>query len=363
VNNRVLVGMSGGVDSSVAAKLLIDRGMETAGVTLKLFSDQDILASCDATRTCCALSDVQDARDVARKLGIEHFVFNFRDAFAHTVIDRFINSYRLGLTPNPCIDCNRFIKFEKLLERAILLNYDRIATGHYSRIEQDPQTGRWHLFKGRDPSKDQSYVLYGMSQHQLSRTLFPLGDLTKEQARAIAQTAGLINAGKPDSQDICFVPGGDYTAFIEKRAPGTARPGNFITPDGRVLGTHRGIIAYTIGQRRGIGTSFGKDPLYVVHKDATGNTITLGSGEDLLSSELVSGDINLIGIADIVAPIKVHAKIRYNTPSVPAIAEPLADSRIRVRFTTPVRAVAPGQAVVLYNDDEVLGGGTIEQVR
>ncbi len=360
MNNRVLVGMSGGVDSSVAAKLLIDKGMDTAGVTLKLFSDEDIVAACDATRTCCALLDVQDARDVARKLGIEHFVFNFREAFAHDVIDRFIEDYRSGRTPNPCIDCNRFIKFEKLLERAMLLNYDRIATGHYSRIAQDTETGRWRLLRGRDPSKDQSYVLYGMTQQQLSRTLFPLGDMTKEEARAIAEAAGLVNARKPDSQDICFVPGGDYTAFIEKRAPGTARPGDFVTPDGRILGRHRGITAYTIGQRRGIGASFGTEPLYVIHKDASRNTVTLGNNDELLSSELVAGDINLIGISDIAAPLQVYAKIRYNTQAVPAVAERLGDSRIRVRFDTPVRAVAPGQAVVLYRGDEVLGGGTIE---
>ena len=355
---RVLVGMSGGVDSSVAAKLLLDQGHEVAGVTLKLFSDEDIVCAENATRTCCALSDVEDARAVAYKLGIEHFVFNFREYFAETVIKHFVESYLAGKTPNPCIDCNRFIKFDKLIERALLLGYDYVATGHYATVSQDPATGRWLLGRGKDRSKDQSYVLYSLTQEQLAHTLFPLGDMDKKTVRAIAEEAGLINARKPDSQDICFVPGGDYAAFIEKAVPGSARPGKFLDVEGCEIGTHRGVTRYTIGQRRGIAQAFGK-PMYVVAKDARANTVTLGENKDLLSSSLVARDVNLIALGRLEGPLRVTAKIRYNQTEQGATITPEGDGSVRVDFDEPQRAVAEGQAVVFYLRDTVIGGGTI----
>ncbi len=357
--SKVLVGMSGGVDSSVAAKLLCDAGHTVAGATLKLFSDEDIVECENPTRTCCALSDVQDARSVCRKLGIDHFVYNFREAFAADVIGRFIDSYRQGRTPNPCIDCNRYIKFEKMVERALLLGFDYIATGHYSRIRQDEKTGRYLLLRGLDPTKDQSYVLYALTQFQLSHTLFPLGELQKTEVREIAEKAGLINARKKESQDICFVPGGDYPAFINKAVPGANRPGNFIDSNGKVIGTHQGVTRYTIGQRRGIGASFGPEPLYVVAKNATDNTVTLAPDAALLERSLIADDVNLIALSDLSAPLRVKAKIRYNQSEQSATVTTLGDSRVRVDFDEKQRAVAGGQAVVFYDGDIVIGGATI----
>lgn len=355
---KILVAMSGGVDSSVAAKLLVDQGHEVAGVTLKLFSNEDIVCAENATRTCCALSDVEDAKNVAYKLGIEHFVFNFRELFAETVIKHFVDSYLEGKTPNPCIDCNRFIKFDKLIERAILLGYDAVATGHYAAVRQNPETGRWLLDRGRDRSKDQSYVLYSLTQDQLARTLFPLGGMDKTDVRKIAEEAGLINARKPDSQDICFVPGGDYAAFIEKAVPGSSRPGKFLDVAGHEIGEHRGVTRYTIGQRRGIAQAFGK-PMYVVAKDAKANTVTLGENADLMSQSLVARDVNLIAFDRLDAPMRVTAKIRYNQSEQAATIAPGPDGSILVDFDEPQRAVAEGQAVVFYSGDTVIGGGTI----
>jgi len=356
--SRILVAMSGGVDSSVAAKLLVDQGHEVAGVTLKLFTNDDILLAENQSRTCCALSDVQDARAVAYKLGIEHFVFNFRDLFNEKVVARFVDSYLAGETPNPCIDCNRFIKFDKLIERALLLGYEYVATGHYAGIARDPGTGRWKLLRGKDRTKDQSYVLYSLTQEQLAHTLFPLGELDKHTVREIAEAAGLVNARKPDSQDICFVPDGNYPAFIDKMAPGRVRAGSFIDRDGRVIGTHRGVTHYTIGQRRGIATAFGK-PMYVAAKNAADNTVTLGENADLMASSLEAYDINLISLEALDGPLSVTAKIRYNQTEQEAVITPVSGGRIRVDFAQPQRAIAPGQAVVFYSGETVIGGGTI----
>lgn len=356
---RILVAMSGGVDSSVAAKLLVDEGHEVAGVTLKLFSGDDVFLDEARGRTCCALSDVEDARNVAYKLGIDHFVFNFRDLFTEKVIRPFVDSYLEGRTPNPCIDCNRFIKFDKLIERAILLGYDYVATGHYSIISKDESSGRYLLSRGVDLSKDQSYVLYNLTQRQLAHTLFPLGNLDKITVREIAEKSGLINARKPDSQDICFVPDGDYPSFIDKMAPGKVSPGPFLDVDGNKIGEHRGITRYTIGQRRGIAAAFGK-PMYVAGKNAKDNTVTLGESDDLQVSSLVASDVNLISIENLENPVQVTAKIRYNQTEQAATIKPHGTSRIRVDFAAPQRAVAPGQAVVFYQGETVLGGGTIE---
>lgn len=358
---RILVAMSGGVDSSVAAKLLVDAGHEVAGVTLKLFTGDDIDAE-NAKRTCCALSDVEDARRVAYKLGIEHFVFNFRDLFAEKVMNGFVASYLAGETPNPCIDCNRFIKFDKLIERAVLLGYDYVATGHYAIIDRDPDTGRYLLKRGLDRTKDQSYVLYAMTQDQLARTLFPLGGMDKVTARKIAEDAGLINARKPDSQDICFVPDGDYPAFIDRFAPDRVKEGDFVDTEGKVIGTHKGITRYTIGQRRGIAVAFGK-PMYVVAKNAEQNTVTLGEDEDLRCQSLEAGDFNLISREILEGPIQIQAKIRYNQTEQSATLIPEGNGTYRVDFERPQRAIAPGQAVVCYSGETVVGGGTIRTQR
>lgn len=355
---KILVGMSGGVDSSVAAKILLDRGHEVTGVTLKLFSDEDIVLAENASRTCCALSDVKDAKNVAYRLGIEHFVYNFRDLFAEKVIGHFVETYLAGETPNPCIDCNRYVKFDKLIERAMLLGFDYVATGHYALVERDPASGRYILKRGKDRSKDQSYVLYTLTQEQLAHTLFPLGDMDKLQVRKIAEDAGLVNAQKPDSQDICFVPDGDYPAFIDKRAPGRIRSGNFIDMEGRVIGTHKGVARYTIGQRRGIAAAFGK-PMYVAAKNAADNTVTLGEDKDLYARSLLARDINLISVDRLEGPLAVTAKIRYNQTEQEAVISPDADGGIRVDFAQPQRAVTPGQAVVFFSGETVVGGGTI----
>lgn len=355
---KILVGMSGGVDSSVAAKLLVDQGHEVSGVTLKLFSNDDIVLAENTSRTCCALSDVQDAKTVAYKLGIEHFVYNFRDLFAEKVIGNFIDTYLAGKTPNPCIDCNRYIKFDKLIERALALGFDYVATGHYSSVTFDEKCGRYILSRGKDRSKDQSYVLYTLTQEQLAHTLFPLGQLDKTTVREIAENAGLINARKPDSQDICFVPDGDYAAFIEKAAPGKIKSGNFIDIHGNIIGTHKGVAHYTIGQRRGIATAFGK-PMYVAAKNAADNTVILGENCDLLSSTLIAHDINLISIDHLEGKLNVTAKIRYNQKEQDATISSVGDDRIQVDFAEPQRAVSEGQAVVFYSGDTVIGGGTI----
>ena len=292
MGKKVMVAMSGGVDSSVAAVLLRDQGYDICGTTLKLFSNEDVLTSC-RMRTCCSLEDVEDARSVCYKLGIEHFVFNFGDAFKEEVIKKFARSYEEGCTPNPCIDCNRYIKFSMLIQRAMLMGKDYIATGHYAQIEFDKGSGRYLLKKAVDISKDQSYVLYVLSQHDLSRTLLPLGVMYKKEVREIAEENSLVNARKPDSQDICFVQDGDYAGFLENQMGVKSKKGSFVDSEGRILGEHRGIIHYTVGQRKGLGVALGK-PAYVISKDKAANTVTLGSDEELYTDRLKAADINMI---------------------------------------------------------------------
>lgn len=354
---KVLVAMSGGVDSSVAA-VLLKRDYEAVGVTLKLFTNEDI--ALDRTKTCCSLDDVQDARNAAFKLGMEHYVFNFGDRFRECVINRFNNAYIHGDTPNPCIDCNRFIKFDALLKRAEIMECDYIATGHYVRRAYDEKTGRYLLKKGKDHKKDQSYVLYALTQEQLSKTLFPIGEYTKEETREIAREFGLINANKPDSQDICFVPDGDYASFIERDTGKHFPAGNFVDAEGNILGKHNGIIRYTIGQRKGLNISLGA-PAYVVSKDMEHNTVTLGKNEDLFTTGLIANDINLISIEKLAKPMKVTAKTRYSQVEKPATIYPLENGDIKVIFDEPQRAVTTGQAVVFYSGDIVVGGGTISK--
>lgn len=356
IMEKVLIAMSGGVDSSAAAVILMKMGYEVAGATFKLFDNEDI--GIERTKTCCSLEDVLDAKSVADKLGIRHDVFNFGQQFERDVVIPFAEAYKNGETPNPCIECNRSIKFEKFLERASLLDYDYIATGHYARIEKDQTTGRFLLKKGLDQSKDQSYALYTMTQPELARTLFPLGNLKKTEIREIAEAEGFVNARKPDSQDICFVKDGDYAGFLKKTLGVEAVEGDFVDRSGTVLGRHQGIIHYTIGQRKGLGKTFGK-PMYVVHIDSESNRVTLGPNEDLFVDSLTAGDINLISIAELTEPMDVTVKTRYKQAEVPATIYPAEDGKVFVKFKEKQRAVTPGQAVVFYQEDSVVGGGKI----
>ena len=355
---KVMVGMSGGVDSSVAAMLLREQGYDVMGVTLKLFSDEDILEAQKEGKTCCALSDVEDARSVAYRLGFEHLVFNFKDNFREHVMKQFADSYLCGRTPNPCIECNRHVKFDKMLRRAMELDYDYIATGHYAVNEYDEKSGRYLLKRPKDRSKDQTYVLYSLTQEQLSHTLFPLGTLEKTQVRELAEKAGLVNSNKPDSQDICFVPDGDYAGFIKRFTGADVPHGNFVDTEGKVLGEHKGIINYTIGQRKHLGISLGR-PAYVVKKDVASNTVTVGDEADLYTKSLVADDFNLISVPELTAPMRVTAKTRYSQTEQPAVVSYLGDGKYLVEFDEPQRAVTSGQAVVIYDGDVVVGGGTI----
>ena len=353
---KILVGMSGGVDSSAAALLLKQQGYDVSGCTLKLFDGYDEEDS--LTRTCCSLSDVEDAKSVCRKIGIEHFVFNFKDAFRTDVTDRFSDSYIRGETPNPCIFCNRYIKFDKMLRRALELGFDGIATGHYAKIDRDENSGRFLLIRPADRKKDQTYVLYAMTQYQLERTVFPLYGMDKTEIRALAEKNSLVNARKPDSQDICFVPDGDYAKFISEYTGMDFPEGDFLDTEGNIIGKHGGIHRYTIGQRKGLGVTFGK-PVFVCDKNAENNTVTLGGSESLMKISVEADDVNLISVPDITEPMRITAKTRYNMADAPGTLERVGDSRIRVTFDSPQRAPAKGQALVIYDGDIVVGGGTI----
>ena len=346
--------MSGGVDSSLAAQLTKDAGYECIGCTMKLHDNKDISVNND--NACCGVDDIEDARNVADRIGIPYYVFNFREDFYKNVISRFICAYENGLTPNPCIDCNRFMKFDKLFERARELGCEYVVTGHYVRIEEE--NGQFYLKKALDDSKDQSYVLYSMTQEQLAHTMFPLGGMKKSEVRELAEKHSFINADKPDSQDICFVPDGDYSAFLERTTGKTYAPGDFIDVAGNVLGRHKGTIRYTVGQRKGLGIAFGK-PMYVKHIDVENNTVILAEDEDLYSDTLVANDFNWISGKAPASEIKCKAKIRYRHREQPATVYPQEDGSVKVVFDEPQRAITPGQSVVLYDGDVVLGGGRI----
>ena len=352
--SKALIAMSGGVDSSVAAYIMRSNGYDCIGCTMKLYDNED--AGVPKDHSCCSLDDVEDARSVAYKLGMPYYVFNFSDDFKEKIICKFIESYENGRTPNPCIDCNRYMKFDKLYERAKLLGCEYVVTGHYARI--DKENGRYVLKKALDASKDQSYVLYSLTQDQLAHTLFPLGGTSKDETRRIAEECGFSNANKPDSQDICFVPDGDYAKVIALHTGKTYAPGDFIDKDGNVIGTHRGIVHYTIGQRKGLGVS-AATPLYVCKIDVGQNTVTLGEDRDLFSTELTVGDFNWISGEAPRDPFKCDAKIRYRQKQQPATVFPLEDGKVKIVFDEPQRAITPGQAAVLYDGETVLGGGTI----
>ncbi len=366
---RVLAAMSGGVDSSVAALLLLDDGYDVTGTTLKLFSNED--AGIASASACCSLEDIGDAREVAHTLGIPHYVFNFSRSFASGVMDRFCSGYLRGETPNPCIDCNRFVKFEALQKRRSDLGFDYVATGHYARRVYDAETGRYLLKKGVDPAKDQSYVLYGASQEDLAHLLFPLGGLTKQEVRSIARDAGFVTADKRESQDICFVPQGDYTTFIEGRLAqtgcsnamaGTFEPGPIVNREGKVLGEHRGVAHYTVGQRKGLGLAF-SEPLYVCKKDADTNTLVVGTRSQAQVTKVMADSLNLIAVETMEQPLRVTVKTQYRSHAEDAWAEQTGDDTLEVTFDQPHDACAAGQAVVLYDGDTVVGGGTIRQTR
>ena len=352
---KVLVAMSGGVDSAVCAHLVKEKH-EAIGVTMKLHDQSDNLIY--GENSCCSEQDIADAKSVCHLVGIPHEVHDFGGAFKDHVISDFINCYKCGSTPNPCVVCNRKIKFEQLLKIALERGYDAIATGHYARIEKR-EDGRYILKKALDLTKDQSYVLYSLTQHQLSHTMFPLGEMTKADARDLAESIGFVNARKHDSQDICFIPDGDYVTFIKRITGENFEKGNFIDLNGNILGTHNGIINYTIGQRKGLGIAFG-EPMYVVNKNLADNTVTLARNSDLFYNTLTANNINLISCEKIDHPIRVCAKIRYNQKEQPATVEQIGEDRIKVTFDEPQRAITKGQSVVLYDGDIVVGGGIIE---
>lgn len=353
---KVLVGMSGGVDSSVAAALLLEQGYEVAGCTLRLYDGEEYDAG--ETKTCCSLNDVEDARGVCAKLGIPHYVLNFKQQFKDKVIKPFIDEYIAGRTPNPCIECNKKIKFSEMLFRAQALGYDKIATGHYAVIGQD-SNGVYELRRPEDRNKDQTYVLYGMTQYELSKTLFPLSGINKEQVREIAGRYGFFNAEKPDSQDICFVPDGDYASFIERETGCRAETGNFIDEQGNILGKNSGIIRYTVGQRKGLGIALGA-PAFVISKNAENNSVVLSTDEQRLFYRRVAlQEVNYIYPELPDKPLRVTAKLRYRHKDSPAVLIFTGEKTAILEFDEPQRAPSPGQAAVFYSGERVLGGGTI----
>ncbi len=355
---KVMLGMSGGVDSSAAAAVLLEQGYDVVGVTLQIWPDQGE----ERQKTeggCCSLSAVDDARRVADRLGIPYYVLNFKDIFQQKVINYFNHEYIMGRTPNPCIACNRFVKFEAMLQKAISMEMDYVATGHYARIAYDQASGRYLLKKSVTSAKDQTYALYTMTQEQLARTLFPIGDFTKDKVRELAKNIGLSVATKPDSQEICFVEDNDYGRYISENTDADIKPGCFVDRDGKKLGMHKGIIHYTVGQRKGLGIAFGK-PMFVVAINPQDNTVVLGDEREVFSPELTASDVNYISISELKDEMRVSAKIRYSAREAAAVIRPLQDGRVSVLFDEPQRAITPGQSVVFYDGDVIVGGGIIE---
>lgn len=355
---KVMLGMSGGVDSSVAALLLKQQGFDVLGVTMKLRPDEYMSES--ASGGCCSLDDIDDARRVCYKLGIEHLVLNFTEMFSQKVIDYFVSEYLNGKTPNPCIACNTHLKFDALLKKAISLDFDYIATGHYSIIQFDNHLNRW-ILKKAPCSKDQSYVLYSLTQYQLAHTLMPLAGLEKDNVRNLAEKYELPVAHKKDSQDICFVENHDYISFIKSYTGRDFKQGNFVDKNGNFLGKHKGLANYTIGQRKGLGISFGK-PMYVTKINPEANEITLDENCGQYSCSLIADNLNFISIEKLIEPMSVFAKARYQATPAQAKITPLKNNKVKVDFVNPQRSLTPGQAIVFYDNDIVVGGGTIDCV-
>lgn len=353
-----MIGMSGGVDSSVAAALLLEKGYDVIGVTMQIWPDMS-----EETKLkeggCCSLSAVDDARLVANTLGIPYYVLNFKDVFEKKVINYFVDEYLKGRTPNPCIACNRYVKFEALLNKAVSMGIDYVATGHYAIIEYDENRKRYLLKKSVTDTKDQTYALYNLTQEQLARVLMPIGEYSKDIVRKKAAELGLYVASKPDSQEICFVDDNDYGKFIEENTDKKIVPGYFVDTKGNILGEHKGIIHYTVGQRKGLGIALGK-PMYVVGLDAENNTVILGEDTEVYGNELIAYDLNFISIDTLEEPMRVKAKIRYSAKAADALIIPIEDGKVKVVFDTPQRAITPGQSVVFYDGDIVVGGGIIQ---
>ena len=354
MSQKALIAMSGGVDSSVAAWLIREKGYDCAGATMRLFQKEEMTAE----PGCCTSQDMEDARAVADMLGMPYYVYDFADRFREAVIDRFVEAYENGRTPNPCIDCNSYLKFEELFLRGRQLGCDFVVTGHYARTGYDEKSGRYLLKKAADTSKDQSYVLYSLTQDQLSHVQFPLGELTKQEVRQIAREHGFLTADKAESQDICFVQDGKYYEFICDYTGRDYPAGDFIDTRGKVLGRHQGIIRYTVGQRKGLGIAFG-EPVYVMKVDPEANTVMLGTNEELFTDTVTAKKINLISTDRIREPLRVKAKVRYRHKEQWATATQPDEDTLQVVFDEPQRAVTAGQALVLYDGDVVVGGGTI----
>ncbi len=353
---RVVVGMSGGVDSSVAAWLLREQGYEVIGVTMQIWQDEEEEAL-EENGGCCGLSAVEDARRTAQLLNIPHYVMNFKAEFKQSVMDYFVAEYLEGRTPNPCIACNRYVKWEALLKRSLEIGADYIATGHYAQILR-LENGRYSLARSVTAAKDQTYALYNLTQEQLSHTLMPVGAYSKEEIRKMAEQAGLSVANKPDSQEICFVPDQDYAGFIERTTGKPSPEGNFVKADGTVLGRHKGIIHYTIGQRRGLGLPMGRRVVVTKIRPET-NEVVIGEQEDVWTDQLLADRLNWMSVPGLAGEREAVAKIRYNHTGTPCTIWETAPDQVRVFFHEPVRAVTPGQAVVFYDGECVLGGGTI----
>ena len=348
MQTKVLIAMSGGVDSSVAAHLMQRSGFACGGAIMRLWEETSSTA-------------IADANAVADRLGIPFYMLDAREPFRQLVVEYFVRSYEMGLTPNPCVQCNRHLKFTYFLDRALELGYDAIATGHYAQVRQDADTGRFLLCKAADESKDQSYFLACLNQHQLSHVHFPLGMLTKNASREIAEEQGLITARKKDSQDICFVPDGDYVAFMKRYTGKTYPSGDYLNLDGKVVGKHCGAVCYTLGQRKGLGIALGA-PVYVCSKDMEANTVTVGPEDALFSTTLIADSWNWFPVESLTEPIRVMAKARYRHIPQPATVYPMEDGKAKVVFDVPQRAMAPGQTVALYDGDIVVGGGIITEV-
>lgn len=356
---KVIAAMSGGVDSSVTAALLQQQGYEVVGVTMQIWDPEQTVVDGDYVG-CCSLTAVDDARRVAEVLGIPYYVFNFRELFTEKVIQYFVDEYLRGRTPNPCIACNRFIKFEALLQKARQMGFDYIATGHYARLGYSEEHQRYTVRKAVDEKKDQTYVLYGFTQDQIAHTLMPLADYTKDQVRDMAKQLGLPTYSKPESQEICFVYDNNYRNFLDERSPGVIKPGPFLDLQGKVIGQHKGIPFYTIGQRRGLGIATG-ERVYVVDIDTENNAVIIGPEEAIWGTELIASENNFILCEKITGPTELEAQVRYNSKPSPAIIEPWGEGQMKITFKYPQRSITPGQAVVYYQGDYLVGGGTIEK--